>query len=712
MSAIAGRRGAAPEPRPRPWRQSDAWRFATNVPFVVGTLGIATIAVLALFGPQLASADPHAQRVIIFYPDASFKAPPTPPDQYNPLGTDPLGRDQLSRLLWGARLTLTIVLLGLVGRGLLALVLGVLAGWRRGSWLDHAIGHITNAVAGLPQLMFALLLVIALQDHGITGFVLALALVGWAELAQFVRGEVVRAVATPHVAAARALGARGTHVIRVHVLRDLAPQLLGLLALEAGSVLLLLAELGFIGFFVAGGVFYVDDSNRPILPMRDRAPEWGQMLAGARHYAFQHQYVAFVPGVVVVSAVLAFNLFAEGLRTASDPFSPSRLSPGALGAIGRTLLAGVLIAGVGFGYVSATSTSISYKDGLQRAREAAERVLPGGELVAGVLGYASSEHAMSRPARLTYYFRDAGGRILRVAFVGADANAMDVKLSQNDDGLNFAALATLPADGLVEPDVAIAAAEEIDGLRFRNANPTYTVSVLLVQERGSETPLYRVVYSVPGGQPREIRVNARDGSTSLPRAALLADAVSRAEVALDGSARLTGISVGWLSPGPSRVNVFGAERPAQYRFDFARGDAAVSGTVSVSYSAGREGLAGVSQGTMGANVDSRVLPVPPFTLDQLVFAFERAEEAGLRARREQWIADGYALWQQTALATLALPSGGLRLGDKWTIDVTLFAQRGVPGGGGDTRTATFNYDPGTGGAREIPPRFGGRFFGP
>lgn len=709
MTAIAG--PAKPVRTRDALRQSDFWRFLTNVPFVLGTLGICAIVLAALFGPQIAPADPQAQRVVIFYPDASFKSVPTPPDQYYLLGTDPLGRDQLSRLLWGARLTLTIVLLGLLGRGALALLLGVLAGWRRGSWLDHAIGHVTSAVSGLPQLMLALLLVIALQDHGITGFVLALALVGWAELAQFVRGEVARALATPHVQAARALGARGAHVLRTHVLRDLAPQILGVLALEAGSVLLLLAELGFIGFFVAGGVFYVDDSGRPILPVRDRAPEWGQMLAGARNYAFRDQYVAFVPGVVVVSAVLAFNLFAEGLRTASDPFSPSRLSPRALGAIGRTLLAGGVLAAVAFGYVSASSTSISYAEGLRRAKEASARVLPGGELVAGIVRYASSEHAMGRPERLTYYFRDERSRILRVTFLDADANAMDVKLHSNEDGLTFAALGTLPADGLVEPDRALAAAEEIDGTRFRNANRTYTVRLLLAQDPGSETPLFRIEYAVPGGRPTEIRVNARDGSTSLPAAALLADAFSRAEIVLRGTARLNQISVHWYSGGPGRHNVFGAERPAEYRLGFVRGDARVAETVSVTYSAGREGLARLSQGSMGGTVDSTTMPIPPFTVADLVVAFEKAEQAGLRAKREQWVAEGYGLWQQIAYATMvpAGPVGTGPAGQGWSIDVHLFAER--VSAASDRRFATFNFDPSTGQVRETD-RFRGPSFGP
>jgi ABC-type dipeptide/oligopeptide/nickel transport system permease subunit len=675
-----------------PWWQTDTWRFLTNIPFVIGTLGIVVIAFIALFGPQLAPADPQAQRVIIFYPDASFAAPPTPPDQYNLLGTDPIGRDQLSRLLWGARLTLTVVLLGLLGRGALAVTLGVLAGWRRGSWVDHSVGYLTNAVSGLPQLMLALLLVIALQQmgQGITGFVLALALVGWAELAQFVRAEVVRVVATPHVEAARTLGATGAHVVRVHVLRDLAPQLLGLLALEAGSVLLLLAELGFIGFFIAGGVFYVSDSGAPILPIRDRAPEWGQMLAGARNYAFTHQYVAFIPGVVVVSAVLAFNLFAEGLRTASDPFSPNRLSPRALGGIARALMAGGLIASVAFAYVSVHSTHISYDDGLRRAREAAERVLPGSAYIAGVVRFTSSAHALSRPDQLTYYFRspEPFSRLLRVSFIDADGNAMDVKLNANEDGLLIDSLAPLGDEKVADWRLALAAADDISGRVFRDQNVSYQVKVILAQDIDAEKPMYRIQYGREvGGTQRELRIDARTASTSLAAEEILPTAASLARVQLGGEVRLINVSVSWQSPGANRARAYGTDKPSRYGFTFVRGDINFPSTVHVSMEAGHETIAGVSQGGFfGRLVDSRTMPVPPFSLHELVTAFQKVDAAVLRERRAELVAQGYPLWD--ASATSAFVDG------RWYVDVSHSAQR-TPNARSDA-SFRLRYDPATG----------------
>ncbi len=506
MSTSRGNRpmGGGARLRGRSLRRSEAARLLGNVPLTLGVLGVFTIIFLALFGAELAPGDPHAQRSVIFYPDGTFASPPTPPDRYNLLGTDPIGRDQLSRLLWGARLTLTIAVVVLTARALLAIALGSIAGWRRGTWVDHLIGYVLQAIGGLPQLMLALLLVILLGGQGVGGFVLALSLVGWPELARFVRAEVVRAATTEHVVAARAIGASARDLLRRHIFRDLAPQLLGLLALEAGAVLLLLAELGFLGFFLEGGVFFRGDSGAPILPARDRAPEWGQMLAGARQYTFSHQYVALVPGVVVVSSVLVFNLLAEGLRRATDPFSPSRLSPTTLGVIGRTLGAALLASAAVLGYLSIRSTTLTFEQGMQSARDVALASLPNSELVAGVVRFSSGDHGLSRPQKLTYYFRDPAGRILRVSYISANANAIDVKLHTNEDGL---ALDDLPR--LVETPLnwerALRVAEDQAGRAFRERVGSYSVRVILVHSKELNRPIYVVEYGRDRGNP-EVRI--------------------------------------------------------------------------------------------------------------------------------------------------------------------------------------------------------------
>ena len=335
--------------------RDDARRLFANPALMAGLLGAVALAIVALFGAQLATQDPNAQRIVLFFPGGTFAVPPTPPDQYYPLGTDPLGRDQLSRVLYGARLTFTVVLLALALRATLAIGVGVIGGWS-GGLVDRALTVLTNAVGGVPQFLLALLIAVMLRQQAVLGFTLALGLVGWAEGAQFVRAEVLRIRATGYIEAARALGARTGGLLSRHVLRGLAPQLFGLLSLEAGSTLLLLAELGFLGVFMSGGAFLVDANNRPILPARDRAPEWGQMLAGAQQYAFSNQYVAFVPGVVVCAAVFIFNLLGEGVRNATDPFSRLSLSPRGLGALGRGMAALAVVSALFFGVSEARAT--------------------------------------------------------------------------------------------------------------------------------------------------------------------------------------------------------------------------------------------------------------------------------------------------------------------------------------------------------------------
>ncbi len=494
-------------------RAREARHFFGNGPLVVGLAGIAAIVAVALFGPQLAAYDPNAWRLVEFGPCGEIAVPPIPPGPAHPLGTDALGRDLLARLLWGARLTLAAVLLAVVARAALGLAVGLAAGWRRGP-LDTLLLYATNAVTGFPQLMLALLLVVLLKDRGFVGFVVALAAVGWGELAQFVRRETIRLRASPHVEAAHALGATAGQILRRHILRPLAPQLAGLVALEAGAVLLLLAELGFISLFISGGTSSEGAGPRVL----DRAPEWGQMLAGARSYTFVQQWIAFIPALVVGAAVLAFNLFGEGVRAAIDPFGPRRLAPRTLDALGRGALALLLVGVAGFGVVSLRSGAISLEDGLGRAREAAARVEPRAELAAAVVVFRSDAHALGRPAALNYYFKVPGRRdVLFVGFPSADANAIETRPFYVPDGLATETMRPL-GDWRVGWREALASAEGRGGAAFRGATRGYIVQVVLEQQEGWPSPVWRVIYQKQpaGAAPLELPTDAVTGATEIP----------------------------------------------------------------------------------------------------------------------------------------------------------------------------------------------------
>ena len=620
--------------------REDARRFAANPPLLLGLLGVLVLAVIALFGPQLASADPNAQRIVIFFPDHTFKVPPTSPDQYYPLGTDPLGRDQLSRILYGARLTFTVVVLALLLRATLAVTVGIVAGWSGGT-VDRALVIVTNAVGGIPQFLLALLLAVAFQDMAILGFTLALGLVGWAESAQFVRGEVVRIRGMGYVEAARTLGERTRGVLVRHVLRGLGPQLFGLLSLETGATLLLLAELGFLGVFMSGGAFLTDNAGRPILPARDRAPEWGQMLAGARSYTFKDQWVAFAPGVVVGAAVFVFNLLGEGVRNATDPFSRISLSPRALGGLGRAMLAFVLVSGAFFGVAQARATTISFEDALALARAAAASHEPGAPLVAAVVSYRSTVHGIERPETINFYFRSSGvTRVIRVGFPDADQNAMETKLDE-EDAFDWPSLLPLH-DPTVTARDALAKAEDRGGRPYRSSQRQWLVRLVLLESPDLGGPMLRVAYSAPETPESpavDVLVDGRTGEVD-PPALRLTGARLSAEAALGGPVALAQQGARWLANAPPDLRGFGANEPIEESYGFVRADAPGDRRIATVFFGTHSGVGGV--GTLSERPPLLAAPV------DLRRAFAAVEAAGGRALREEWARAGLRVWSAGA----------------------------------------------------------------
>ena len=650
--------------------RDDVRRVVANPALVLGLAGALLLAAIALFGSQLTAADPNAQRIVLFFPNGTFLVPPTPPDQYYPLGTDPLGRDQLARVLYGARLTFTVVLLALAIRAALAILVGVIGGWAGGP-IDRVLTIVTNAIGGVPQFLLALLIAVALREHAILGFTLALGLAGWAEGAQFVRSEVVRIRATGYVEAARTIGARTPGLLSRHVLRGLAPQLFGLLSLEAGSTLLLLAELGFLGVFMSGGAFLVDANNRPILPARDRAPEWGQMLAGAQQYAFSNQYVAFVPGVVVCAAVFIFNLLGEGVRNATDPFSRLSLSPRGLGALGRGMLAVAILSGVFFGVSEARATSLSFDDALRLARESAAKVEPGAPLVAAVVRLRSDAHALERPEKYNFYFKSNGVTpYWRVGFPDGDQNAMETKRDE-EDGL---VLGSEPLGTWIASwQDALQSAEKAGGQAFRNSSRTWLVRVVLMQEPELGSALYRALYtsgSIVGQANVDVAV---DATTGLPPSAAKGLALARiqARTLLGGPVVLTGASAVWRSDSPPLFAGFGVERPVSLNYSFARADAPDDRRVA---NIGFGQFAGAQIGTAGVRPASL-----PETFD-LTVVFATVEGGGGKAVRDGWERGGTPQWSANAFVV-----NGLVPPPFVQIDYFRPIDAGQPG-------ATFRYD--------------------
>ena len=300
--------------------RSSWWHIIRNIlsnpALLVGTLLILTLCGLALFGTRMTTADPGETHGVTMI-DGQINAPPFPPSTVFPWGTDHIGRDIQALVLTGARRTLTLALAGTLARVLVGTVLGALAGWWRGGWLDRLVTGLVAVWAAFPVTLFAMILILGLGiQQGMGVFVVALCVVGWGEIAQFVRGQVIKIKPELYIEAARAVGARSGRILTWHVLPHLLPSLLVLTGLEMGGVLMLLAELGFLNIFLGGG-FKVELVGEQIFHFSD-VPEWGALLANVRDWWRSYPWMALYPGVAFFMAILAFNLWGEGLRRFLD----------------------------------------------------------------------------------------------------------------------------------------------------------------------------------------------------------------------------------------------------------------------------------------------------------------------------------------------------------------------------------------------------------
>ncbi len=265
--------------------------FRAN-PLAMGGLVIAVVLVLAaLFAPLLATYDPSAQEL------ANRLATPSAAHW---LGTDELGRDVYSRLLFGGRVTLGMVISVVVLVAPLGLAVGCVAGYF-GGWADTLLMRVTDVFLAFPRLILALAFVAAIHP-GVTSAVIAIALTAWPPYARLARAETLSIRNTDFIAAVRLTGASSVRII----LRHVAPLCLGSLivrvTLDMSSIILTAASLGFLG-----------------MGAQPPSPEWGSMIATARRFFLDQWWVPLIPGIAIFVASLAFNLLGDGLRDVLDP---------------------------------------------------------------------------------------------------------------------------------------------------------------------------------------------------------------------------------------------------------------------------------------------------------------------------------------------------------------------------------------------------------
>lgn len=266
----------------------------------VGSLGallVLLIVIAALFAPLLAPEDPSTQSL-----EGRLQPPAWNPEgtMDHILGTDHLGRDVLSRIIYGARTSISIAVLVVLLAGGLGITMGLLAGYKGGRW-DGIIMRIVDTQLAFPGLLLALIIITVL-GASFTLLVIILAIDGWMVYARMTRGVVLSTKEKPYVEAAEMLGCRPKRIIFRHILPNLISPLVTLAILEFARVVIAEAALSFIG-----------------LGIQPPQISWGLDVTAGRNYIFNAWWLVTFPGIAIALTVLGLNLVASWLRIFSDP---------------------------------------------------------------------------------------------------------------------------------------------------------------------------------------------------------------------------------------------------------------------------------------------------------------------------------------------------------------------------------------------------------
>jgi len=296
-----GPRDAAPPERERrrpaygPWRA--LWRrYRRDQGAVVGLAVLATIAAIIIAAPLLAAYPPDVPLDII-----ALKS--QPPSWLHPLGTDPVSRDVLSRVLYGGRVSLAIAVLAALTAATVGTLYGAIAGYAGGA-VDAIMMRVTDACLSIPRVLLLLTVAALWGRLSIGGLVLVLGFTGWFGVSRIVRGEVLALRDREWAIAARALGAGATRTLLRHILPNVASPIIVAIALGIGNVILLEAGLSFFGVGV-----------------QPPQASWGTIMQDGADQVRALWWLTVFPGLAIVTTVMAVHAVADGLRRAADPRS-------------------------------------------------------------------------------------------------------------------------------------------------------------------------------------------------------------------------------------------------------------------------------------------------------------------------------------------------------------------------------------------------------
>ena len=265
---------------------------------LAGLVIIVAVVVAAALAPQLAPHDPINDQVL-----ANRFLPPAWQQGGNPafpLGTDQLGRDILSRIIFGARISLMVGLLSVLISGVLGTVAGLLGGFY-GGWLDNVLMRLADVQLAFPYILLAITVMFVLGPS-LWNIILVLGITGWVNYARVVRSETLALRDAQFVEAAHAIGRRPLEIAFRHVLPNVIPSLIVMATLQVAQVIVVESSLTFLG-----------------LGVDPRIPSWGGMLADARQYINVYWWAATFPGVAIMLTVLGINFVGDWMRDTFDP---------------------------------------------------------------------------------------------------------------------------------------------------------------------------------------------------------------------------------------------------------------------------------------------------------------------------------------------------------------------------------------------------------
>lgn len=277
----------------RRWRPSWFHRLVRNRGALVGAILLSLVVLSGLLAPVVAPHDPNQQtmrnRLLPPFEQSSF-----------PLGADQLGRDVLSRLIYGSRVALIVGLATVAISGVLGIALGLLAGFYGGK-LDDLISWIGNVFLAFPFFLLALA-VVAVLGGGLRNMIIVLAVTSWMSYMRIVRAELLSLRSSAFVEAARTIGVGDFRLVLRHILPNVMTPLIVIATFEVARMIISESALSFLGLGVG-----------------QRTPSWGGMLADGRNYLATAWWVATFPGIAIMVTVLAINLLGDWLHDELDP---------------------------------------------------------------------------------------------------------------------------------------------------------------------------------------------------------------------------------------------------------------------------------------------------------------------------------------------------------------------------------------------------------